>query len=235
MKIKRIVHVEDMEDIAIGGAVLGTGGGGDPYVGKLMAQEAIRRHAPVKIIDVDALADDALVVPVCMMGAPTVMTEKIPAGHELIVARKLEELLGRRIDAVLCGEAGGVNSTIPSSWPPKPDCHWWMATAWGAPFRNSRWKPSACMASRRRRWCSATTRATRWYWIRFPMPGPSDWARAATVEMGGSALLAFYSMDGATAKKCGTRHAQPDRQAGESAARSQGWPSRPRRRDCRRA
>ena len=37
MKILRTIGVDDLEDIAIGGAVLGTGGGGDPYVGKLMA------------------------------------------------------------------------------------------------------------------------------------------------------------------------------------------------------
>eukprot|EP01035_Chromulina_nebulosa_P048670 gene48670-66069_t len=66
-----------MEDIATGGAILGTGGGGDPYVGKLMAQQAIKKYGPVKLVDIDQLADDALVVPVCMMGAPTVMTEKL--------------------------------------------------------------------------------------------------------------------------------------------------------------
>ena len=40
-----------------------------------------------------------------MMGAPTVMTEKLPQGDELINAfRELERLLGRKIDAVVCGE-----------------------------------------------------------------------------------------------------------------------------------
>ena len=58
MKNLRLVHAEDMEDIAIGGAVLGTGGGGDPYIGKLMAQQAIKKHGPVKLIDVDELPDD---------------------------------------------------------------------------------------------------------------------------------------------------------------------------------
>jgi hypothetical protein len=42
MTIIRTIDVDDMEDIAIGGAMLGTGGGGDPYIGKLMAQQAIR-------------------------------------------------------------------------------------------------------------------------------------------------------------------------------------------------
>ena len=74
----------DLEDIAIGGAILGTGGGGDPYVGKLMAQQAIKKHGPVRLVDVDEMDDDALIVPVCMMGAPTVMTEKLPQGDELM-------------------------------------------------------------------------------------------------------------------------------------------------------
>ena len=114
MKILRTIGVDDLEDIAIGGAVLGTGGGGDPYVGKLMAQQAIRKHGPVKLIDVGELPDDALVVPVCMMGAPSVMTEKLPQGDELMNAfTALEKVMGRKIDAVLCGEAGGVNSTTP--------------------------------------------------------------------------------------------------------------------------
>ncbi len=38
----RLLYEENIEDIALGAAVLGTGGGGDPYVGKLMAREAIR-------------------------------------------------------------------------------------------------------------------------------------------------------------------------------------------------
>src|SRR3954463_6577867 len=101
MKTLRTVYAEDLDDIAIGGAIMGTGGGGDPYVGKLMAQQAIRKHGPVKIIDVEELADDALVVPVCMMGAPTGMTEKLPQGEELINAfRQLEQVMNRKIDAV---------------------------------------------------------------------------------------------------------------------------------------
>jgi len=206
MKVLRTVYAEDMEDIAIGGAILGTGGGGDPYVGKLMAQQAIRKHGPVKIIDVEELADDALVVPVCMMGAPTVMTEKLPQGDELMTAfRQLEQLLGRKIDAVLCGEAGGVNSTTPFV----------VAAASGLPLVDGdgmgRAYPELQMVTFTMHGVSAT-----------PMVLVDDkgnsivletvsnaWterlARAATVEMGGSALLAFYPMDGKTAKKAVVR------------------------------
>ena len=44
MDILRTIYADDMEDIATGGAILGTGGGGDPYVGKLMAQQAIKKY-----------------------------------------------------------------------------------------------------------------------------------------------------------------------------------------------
>lgn len=202
MEILRTIHAEDLEDIAIGGAILGTGGGGDPYIGKLMAQQAIKKHGPVKLVDIDQLPDDALIVPVCMMGAPTVMTEKLPQGDELLNAfHALEQLLGRKIDAVLCGEAGGVNSTTPFV----------VAAATGLPLIDGdgmgRAYPELQMVTFTMHGVSATpmvlcddkgnslvleTVSNAW---------TERLARAATIEMGGSALLAFYSMSGAVAKK----------------------------------
>ena len=206
MQILRTVDADDLEDIAIGGAILGTGGGGDPYIGKLMAQQAIKKHGPVRLIDIAELPDDGLVVPVCMMGAPTVMTEKIPQGDELMNAfRQLEQLLGRKIDAVLCGEAGGINSTTPFV----------VAAASGLPLVDGdgmgRAYPELQMVTFTMHGVSATpmvlcddkgnslvldTISNAW---------TERLARAATVEMGGSALLAFYAMDGATAKKAVVR------------------------------
>jgi uncharacterized protein len=206
MNILRTIYAEDLEDIATGGAILGTGGGGDPYVGKLMAQQAIKKHGPVKLVDVSELPDDALVVPVCMMGAPTVMTEKLPQGDELMIAfRKLEQLLGKKIDAVLCGEAGGVNSTTPFV----------VAASSGLPLVDGDGMGRAYPELQMETFGMHGVKAT-------PMVLCDDkgnslvldtvsnaWterlARAATVEMGGSALLAFYSMDGRTAKKAVVR------------------------------
>ncbi len=47
----RLVGEAELEDIAVGAAILGTGGGGDPYIGKLLAQEAVRRYGPVEMVD----------------------------------------------------------------------------------------------------------------------------------------------------------------------------------------
>ena len=58
----RWLQAPDLEDIAAGAALLGTGGGGDPYIGKLLARGAIEAHGAVRLISLDELADDAQVI-----------------------------------------------------------------------------------------------------------------------------------------------------------------------------
>ncbi|MBJ7599010.1 MAG: DUF917 domain-containing protein [Candidatus Nephthysia bennettiae] len=110
----RSVTEQDLEDLARGAAVLGTGGGGNPYIGKLIAQQAIRKHGPVQLVSAGEVPDDALVVQSAMMGAPTVMVEKLPAGDEISRAfEALQSYLGKPVTHATCAEAGGLNSTIP--------------------------------------------------------------------------------------------------------------------------
>ena len=109
---ERLLTADDMEKLAIGATILGTGGGGDPYIGKLMAIQAIEEYGPVRLIDVEDVPDDELVIPTAMMGAPTVMLEKIPNGSELVKAfRAIEDFMGRKAAATISAEAGGLNST----------------------------------------------------------------------------------------------------------------------------
>ncbi len=110
----RILTEKNIEDIALGAAVLGTGGGGDPYIGMLMARQAIRDYGPVELYTLDELADDDLIVPTAMMGAPTVMVEKMPNGDDIVNAfRSVGKYLGRPIKATMSIEAGGLNSVVP--------------------------------------------------------------------------------------------------------------------------
>jgi DUF917 family protein len=110
----RRIGLDELQDLAVGATVLGTGGGGDPFIGRLMAEAAIARHGPVTMITVDELPEQGLVVPAAMMGAPTVMLEKIPNGQEMRHAvRHLEQFLSQRTVAILTAEAGGINSMIP--------------------------------------------------------------------------------------------------------------------------
>ena len=59
----REIGLNDIEDIALGATLLGAGGGGDPYIGKLTAMAAVRECGPVRLIGADELPDDAFVVP----------------------------------------------------------------------------------------------------------------------------------------------------------------------------
>jgi DUF917 family protein len=110
----RIIDENVLEDLALGAAVLGTGGGGDPYIGKLMAREAIRQYGPVELYTLDELDDDDLIVPTAMMGAPTVMVEKMPNGGDIVNAfESIGKYLGKPIKATMSIEAGGLNSVVP--------------------------------------------------------------------------------------------------------------------------
>jgi len=101
-------------DLARGAAVLGTGGGGDPYIGALLARQALAAHGPVTVVGLDELPDDAFVLTVAMMGAPTVMVEKLPSLDEVVApVHALTSSLGLPVTHIACAEAGGVNSTIP--------------------------------------------------------------------------------------------------------------------------
>jgi uncharacterized protein len=110
----REISSNDLADLARGAAVLGTGGGGDPHVGRLLAEAALREHGPVTLVDVEEVPEDAVVLPVAMMGAPTVMVEKLPSADQVATAvEALAKYLGRTATHLACIEAGGVNSTIP--------------------------------------------------------------------------------------------------------------------------
>ncbi|MCB0079566.1 MAG: DUF917 domain-containing protein [Caldilineaceae bacterium] len=105
---------QNIEDLALGAAVLGTGGGGDPYIGMLMARQAIRDYGPVELYTLDELNDDDLIVPTAMMGAPTVMVEKMPNGDDIVNAfQAVGKYIGKPIRATMSIEAGGMNSVVP--------------------------------------------------------------------------------------------------------------------------
>ncbi len=202
----RLVCEGDLDDVARGAAVLGTGGGGNPYIGKLLAQQAIRRHGPVTLVDVEEVPDDALIAQSAMMGAPTVMVEKVPAGDEARTAfEALQAFLGRPITHVTCGEAGGINSTIPfvvaaSMGLPLAD-----ADGMGRAFPELQMLiPSMCgipatpMAIADEKGNVGIFRTVDNHWT-------ERLARSATIDMGCTALIALYAMSGRQLKKTAVR------------------------------
>ena len=112
----RRLDAQEIRDIANGSAILGTGGGGDPYLGTLATLEALRVYGAPVVVDPEELDDDAVVAFPFIVGAPVPGVEKFPFGAELVQAlRTLEGQLGRKVDAVMSAEIGGANSMIPMS------------------------------------------------------------------------------------------------------------------------
>ncbi|MDR1386586.1 MAG: DUF917 domain-containing protein [Propionibacteriaceae bacterium] len=191
---------DDVADLARGAAILGTGGGGDPHIGALMALEAIERHGPVQLVAPADVPAQAAVFSIAMMGAPTVMVEKLPAVDQFTNAvEALATYLGRQPTHIVCMEAGGVNSTIPVVTAARmglplidgdfmgrafPELQMVTASLYGiaaSPMSITDDKGNAGIF---------TTVSNLW---------TERLARAATVEMGASAIVSLYPMTGAQA------------------------------------
>jgi DUF917 family protein len=198
----RQITADQLDDIALGAAVLGTGGGGDPYIGKLMAKAAIERNGPVTMLDPSELNDDDLIIPSAMMGAPTVMLEKIPRGTEIVTAfEAIQEYLGRKATATMSCEAGGLNSTTPFVVAAElgiplvdadmmgrayPELQMCMPTLYGV--------TATPMAIADEKGNSAVINTINNKWT-------ETFARTLTVDMGCSAMIGLYSMTGAQVKE----------------------------------
>ncbi|RXY99159.1 DUF917 domain-containing protein [Fictibacillus sp. S7] len=198
---------KEIEDIAVGAALLGTGGGGDPYIGKLMALQAIEEYGEITLLDVDEVPDDAVVVPSAMMGAPTVMLEKAPSGEEAISAFKnLESYLGKKIFATMPIEAGGLNSMLPLA----------LAAKLGLPVVDvdgmGRAFPELQMVTFYLDGISATPMVLADEKGNTSLLSTINnvWteriARASTIEMGGTVMTAIYPMTGKNLKESGIRN-----------------------------
>ena len=112
--VLREVLDEDLDAIEIGAAILGTGGGGNPYIGKLRCREELKKGRKIPVIPLSELPDDAFVVSLGGIGAPVVGVEKIEEGQECLRAlHALEKELNLKVDALISAEIGGANSMEP--------------------------------------------------------------------------------------------------------------------------
>lgn len=109
------ITLADVDAVAIGAGILGTGGGGNTYIGRTwLRKELQERGGACQIIGADDVADDAYVCAIGTMGAPTVGVEKLQNGQEFITAmRAIEAHVRAPLAAILIGEIGGANALKP--------------------------------------------------------------------------------------------------------------------------
>lgn len=198
----RILTAADLEDIAFGAAVLGTGGGGDPYIGKLLARTAMERNGPVTLIDLDEVPDGAHVITCGAMGAPTIVLEKVPSGDEMLMALQYyEKTTGHRVTHIMPFEAGGLNSCYPIVLAAQTGLPLIDADGMGRAFPQLEMEtfnvygvPAAPVAMADEKGNLAlveTDSAAKAEFI----------ARGICIRMGGQASLVNYGMDGETARR----------------------------------
>ncbi|WP_366653667.1 DUF917 domain-containing protein [Fodinicurvata sp. EGI_FJ10296] len=106
--------VDEIEPLAIGAWILGTGGGGSPYLHQLNVKKLYDQGHRIQLMDSSELADDDMVAVVSKMGAPLVGLERLvdPAMMARAV-RMMEAYLGIRFRAVMSVEIGGGNALSP--------------------------------------------------------------------------------------------------------------------------
>ena len=108
------IRPDDIADLCTGSVFLATGGGGDPYVSQILVEQALKKYGPVDLLSLENLPEDAYVVAVGEVGAPTVSLEQLPIGTECLdVIDRFEEWTGRQITHLVSFEVGGANSVIP--------------------------------------------------------------------------------------------------------------------------
>ena len=110
----RPVTFDEIESLAIGAWILGTGGGGSPYLALLNMRQLYKQGVICQLVDASELDDDDLVAVVSNMGAPLVGQERLTDPKTMALAvTMMEEYLGRKFRAVMSLEIGGGNAIQP--------------------------------------------------------------------------------------------------------------------------
>ena len=77
MRSRELITADDIESLAVGAWVLGTGGGGNPYLPLLNMRALYQEGHRVQLMRAADLADDDWVGAVANMGAPLVGQERL--------------------------------------------------------------------------------------------------------------------------------------------------------------
>jgi DUF917 family protein len=108
------ITLDDIESLAVGAWILGTGGGGSPYLGLLNMRRLYAEGHRVELKSPVDLADDDRVAIVSNMGAPLVGQERLTDSRSIARAVQIqEEYSSQKFHAVMSLEIGGGNGIQP--------------------------------------------------------------------------------------------------------------------------
>lgn len=126
MSSRQITTLQEVEDLVRGVTFFGTGGGGSPEKGLKFLSDTIKEIGTVELIDVEDLPDDAVVCSCFYMGSIAPHTEEVkekmkkhgmtePEIEKVLpeTVKALERYIGKKIDAIVPVELGGINTPAP--------------------------------------------------------------------------------------------------------------------------
>ncbi len=106
--------LDDIESLTVGAWILGTGGGGSPYLGLLNMRRLYAEGHRVQLMSPFDLDDDDRVAVVSNMGAPLIGQERLADSRNIARAVEIqEEYSGQKFRAVMSLEIGGGNGIQP--------------------------------------------------------------------------------------------------------------------------
>lgn len=196
-----LIGEAELDALAIGANILGSGGGGDLAFDLLIAKECIQKWGAVPLLSIEDIDDDAWVAPIGYMGAPLVCLEKIPSGNEFPLILKQLEHCHRSISALVPFEIGGSNAFAPFCAAGKLGLPILDADTLGRAFPET--NMSACELGG----ISPSPAIIADNQDQFAIVHAQDGAsmerqlRALTTAMGASAAMCTYSMQGRDAKQ----------------------------------
>jgi len=110
----RELALDDIEALAVGAWILGTGGGGSPYLGLLNMRRLYAERHRIELMSPLDLAEEDWVAVVSNMGAPLIGQERLADSRNIARAVEVQEaLLGEKFRAVMSLEIGGGNGIQP--------------------------------------------------------------------------------------------------------------------------
>ena len=106
----KTISLDEIEALAVGAWILGTGGGGSPYLGLLNLRRLYAEGIRVQLMSPLDLDDDDWIAVVSNMGAPLVGQERLADSRNIARAvRMQEEINNIKFRAVMSVEIGGGN------------------------------------------------------------------------------------------------------------------------------
>lgn len=109
----RKLNKKDLEDLIVGCAILGTGGGGSPRKGLSLLKKDLAAGYQFELVSPDEVPDGAWVASPYMCGSVSPEEDEGPEEMECLTAfEALEDFLGVKLHAAVATEIGGGNTAV---------------------------------------------------------------------------------------------------------------------------